>query len=154
MKNDTTRERREQTALAGYLKDRGQKMTRPRRTVLDAFLRIESHVSAEDLLAAVRRVDPAIGQATVFRTIRLLADAGIAREARTTDGARQYEHAFGHAHHDHLVCIRCGKVLEFQDDELERLQERVYRRHGYEPSGHRMELQGVCPSCARKQTRG
>jgi Fur family transcriptional regulator, ferric uptake regulator len=134
--------------LERYLRGRGQKMTLPRLTVLKAFLGTERHVTAEELFAVARRLDPAIGQATVFRTIKLLADAGIARETGTAGGAKSYEHSFRHAHHDHLVCIRCGKVVEFHEDGLERLQERVYRRNGYEPIGHRLELQGLCPACA------
>jgi Fur family transcriptional regulator, ferric uptake regulator len=143
---------REGEVLESYLRGQGQKMTLPRLTVLKAFLGVESHVTAEELLAVSRRLNPRIGQATVFRTVKLLADAGIARETGTAGGGKSYEHAFGHAHHDHLVCIRCGKVVEFQDDGLERIQERVYRRHGYEPIGHRLELQGLCPSCDRPGT--
>jgi Fur family ferric uptake transcriptional regulator len=140
---------KEGAVLDRYLRDRGQKMTLPRQTVLKAFLGIESHVTAEELLAVARRLNPTIGQATVFRTIKLLTEAGIAREAVTVEGGKRYEHAYGHAHHDHLVCIRCGKVVEFQDGDLERLQERVYHRNGYEPIGHRLELQGLCRACAK-----
>jgi Fur family transcriptional regulator, ferric uptake regulator len=139
---------KEGEVLERWLRDRGLKMTRPRLTVLKAFLGVRSHVTAEELLAVARRLDPEIGQATVFRTIRLLAEAGIAREAHSAGGGRRYEHAYGHAHHDHLVCIRCGEVREFTEPELERIQERVYRRHGYQPVGHRLELQGLCPACA------
>jgi Fur family ferric uptake transcriptional regulator len=136
--------------LEAYLRERDLKMTRPRREVLEAFLGIEEHVSAEGLFDAARVLDPGIGQATVFRTVKLLADAGIARETYAPDGAKTYEHAFGHAHHDHLVCSECGAVVEFTDSAVERAQEAVYRRHGFVPVSHTMELVGVCPSCARK----
>jgi Fur family transcriptional regulator, ferric uptake regulator len=139
----------ERMVLAEYLRDRGQKMTGPRETVLDAFLKLERHVSAEELLEAARRLDPSIGQATVFRTIKLLAEAGLAREACPDEGARRYEHAYRHDHHDHLVCVSCGALVEFRDEAIERAQEAIYRRHGYRPSGHVLELKGECPSCAR-----
>ena len=138
----------ESSVLESYLKERGQKMTGPRRTVLRAFLSLERHVTAEDLRAAARRLDPGIGQATVFRTVKLLVEAGLAREARQADGGRQYEHAYRHEHHDHLVCVDCGKVVEFRDEALERAQDAVYRAKGFAPGGHRLELWGRCPACS------
>ena len=144
----------EREVLKDYLRERGQKMTAPRETVLDVFLSIEHHVTAEELFAAARRLDPTIGQATVFRTIKLLADAGLARAACPDEGAKHYEHAYRHAHHDHLVCIDCGAIVEFRDDAIEKAQEAIYRKHGYQPSGHRFELQGYCPACARKRRSG
>jgi Fur family transcriptional regulator, ferric uptake regulator len=142
---------KEGEVLERYLRGRGLKLTLPRLTVLKAFLGVESHVTADELLAVARRLDPRIGQATVFRTIRLLAEAGIAREAGSAEGGRRYEHAYGHAHHDHLVCIGCGEVREFTEAELERMQERIFRNFGYRPIGHRLELQGLCPACADKR---
>lgn len=141
----------ERTALQSWLRDRGQKMTSTRETVLRAFLEIEGHVTAEALLAAARRIDPGIGQATVFRTVRLLADAGLAREACQDDGARTYEHAFHHSHHDHLRCVRCGRIVEFCDPGIEKAQEAVFSRHGFTATGHRMELLGICPDCGEEQ---
>jgi Fur family transcriptional regulator, ferric uptake regulator len=142
--------RGERAVLEEYLRERGQKMTSPRETVLDAFLELERHVTAEELLGAARRIDPSIGQATVFRTIKLLAEAGLAREACLEDGARHFEHAYRHEHHDHLVCVSCGGVVEFKDEAIERAQEAIYRKHGFRPSDHRLELLGTCPSCARR----
>ena len=141
----------ERKILEAYLRERGQKMTGPRETVLDAFLRLESHVTAEELLSAARRIDPTIGQATVFRTIKLFADAGLARGACPDEGARRFEHAYRHAHHDHLICVGCGTVVEFQDEALEKAQHAIYRTHSYKPSSHRLELRGYCPSCAKKR---
>lgn len=140
----------ERQVLEDYLRERGLKMTGPRETVLDAFLKLERHVTAEDLLAAARRIDPSIGQATVFRTIKLLSEAGLAREACPDEGAKRYEHAYRHEHHDHLVCLGCGAIVEFKDPGIERAQEAIYRKYGYRPAGHQMELQGYCPSCIRK----
>ncbi len=134
--------------LQGYLRQRGLKMTRPREAVLRAFLDAEGHVTTDTLITAARRIDPRIGQATVFRTVKLLTEAGLARGACTDDGPRQYEHAYRHRHHDHLVCVQCGAVVEFADRVIEKAQEAIYRKYGYQSSGHRMELLGRCPSCA------
>lgn len=142
----------ELTIFEGYLRERGLKMTGPRGTVLRAFLSQERHVTAEEVFTAARLIDPSIGQATVFRTIKLLADAGLAKEACRDDGARQFEQAFGHGHHDHLVCLACGTTIEFVDPAIEAAQEAVYRIHGFEPSGHRLELLGYCSACAGKRT--
>lgn len=141
----------ERQVLEEYLRERGQKMTQPREAVLAAFLKLERHVSAEELLAAARRIDPSIGQATVFRTIKLFAEAGLAREACSDEGVKRYEHAYRHEHHDHLVCIGCGAIVEFKDPAIERAQDAIYARYGYKPSGHVMELQGYCPACARRR---
>jgi len=137
----------ERAILEGYLKSRGLKMTKARDTVLTAFLGLESHVSADAVYEAARLIDPGIGQATVFRTIKLLSDSGLAREACRDDGARRYEHAYNHAHHDHLTCVQCGAVVEFIDPDIERAQESVYSRYGFKSSGHRLELYGLCPRC-------
>jgi Fur family ferric uptake transcriptional regulator len=140
----------EHSVLEEYLRDRGLKMTMTRRTVLDAFLKIERHVTVEELLEASRRTDPSIGQATVFRTIKLLAEAGLARETCSEDGSRRFEHAYQHTHHDHLVCVNCGSIVEFSDAAVERAQNAVYRRYGFKPVAHRMELKGLCPHCAQQ----
>lgn len=141
----------ERAILERYLKSRGLKMTRARETVLTAFLGLESHVSAESVYEAARNIDPGIGQATVFRTIKLLVEAGLAREASRDDGARHYEHAWNHAHHDHLRCVSCGAVVEFADTNIERAQDAVYRRYGFRSTGHRLELFGLCPACSGKK---
>lgn len=137
-----------------YLKGQGLKMTGPRLAVLEAFLGIERHVSAEGLYDAVRAADPGIGQATVFRTVKLLVAAGLAREAGIMEGMRHYEHAFRHPHHDHLICETCGKLVEFESPALEKAQNAVYAANGYSPTGHRLELFGVCPACAKRSARG
>lgn len=144
----------ERSILERYLHSRGLKMTKARETVLEAFLGLESHVSADAVYEAARLIDSGIGQATVFRTIKLLADAGLAREACRDDGARRYEHAYNHAHHDHLSCTACGAIVEFTDPAIERAQEAVYRRYGFTSGGHRLELFGLCPACSRATTEG
>lgn len=141
----------EREALERYLRSRGLKMTTARETVLEAFLSLETHVTADAIYEAARQLDPGIGQATVFRTIRLFTDAGLAREACRDDGARQYEHAWRQAHHDHLTCVSCGAIVEFIDPAIEKAQEGIYKKYGFSSSGHRLELYGYCPECRDKQ---
>ena len=138
----------EESVLESFLRKHGQKVTKSRKAVLQAFLSIEGHVTADSLFAEAKKIDPGIGQATVFRTVKLLADAGLAREACQDDGARTYEHAFMHSHHDHLRCERCGRIVEFYDKTIERAQEGVFKHYGFTPLGHRMELLGLCSDCA------
>lgn len=132
-----------------YLRTKDLKMTSPRETVLQAFLATEGHLSAEDVFDAARRIDPGIGQATVFRTLKLLQEAGLARDACacSDEGPRRYEHAYRHSHHDHLLCIRCGKLVEFFDPAIEKAQEKVFKKYGFKAIGHMMELKGLCAEC-------
>ena len=141
----------ERIVFETYLKTRQLKMTLPRETVLQAFVETEGHVSADDILAAARRIDPGIGQATVFRTVKLLADAGLARDACQDEGPRKYEHAYRHSHHDHLLCIGCGAVVEFCDSAIEKAQEKVFAAHGFTATGHTLELRGLCSACAARE---
>ncbi len=134
-----------------YLRAHGQKMTRPRRVILEAFLGTEGHLTIDDILREAKKIDAGIGQATVFRTIRLIASAGLAREALQEDGARTFEHLADHPHHDHLLCVGCGKVIEFLNPSIEKEQQNIFAQYGFEPRGHMMELLGLCPECRAKE---
>ena len=136
-----------------FLRSRDLKMTSPRETVLNAFIRTEGHLSADDILAAARRIDPGIGQATVFRTVKLLSEAGLARDACQDEGPRKYEHAWHHSHHDHLLCVKCGKIVEFCDPAIEKAQDSIFKTYGFRAVGHLMELRGLCPDCALEANR-
>lgn len=144
----------ERRVLEHYIKERGLKLTAARMTVLEAFMSMESHVTAEAVYEAAKRIDPGIGQATVFRAMKLFREAGLAREACHDEGARQFEHAWRHAHHDHLSCVRCGAVVEFVDSAIEKAQEAVFKRYGFKADGHRLELYGICPACVAAPLRG
>lgn len=132
--------------LTRFMKANGLKLTRQREVILRAFLDSGDHVSVDDLLALVRQSSPGVGHATVYRTIKLLVDSGIAQEHKFTDGATLYEPVGDddHDHHDHLICTRCGKIVEFENDDIERLQEEVAAKLGYQLVDHRMQLYGAC----------
>jgi Fur family ferric uptake transcriptional regulator len=131
--------------LNAYLGRRGLRQTKQREAILEVFLEAESHVTSEDLHERVRKRNPEIGAATVYRTLKLLVEAGIARASTFQEGATVYERAG--EHHDHLICQGCGEIIEFECDEIERLQAVIAREHGYRLTRHRHHLFGFCPRC-------
>ena len=135
----------EKKALASYLEDHNLKHTRQREAILEVFLEVEGHITGEELHRRVRRKFPAIGYTTVYRTMKLLCEAGLASERHFDDGVTRFE--IQHEHHDHLVCVRCGKIVEFECSMIESAQERIVKAHGFRLLRHRHELYGHCPSC-------
>lgn len=133
-----------------FLSSRGLKNTPQRRLIVETFLETTEHVTTEDLYALVRAIDPKVGQATVYRTLRLLCEAGIARELHFGDGMASYEPAEGD-HHDHLICTSCGKNLEVLDETIEELQVKLAAEHGFTLTSHRMYLYGICSECSKKK---
>ena len=117
-----------------------------RELILETLAAVEGHITAEELLREVRVRDGRIGAATVYRTLRVLQDSGIVAERHFEGGASRFE-LLGDAHHDHLICTVCGKIVEFEDDIIEREQQRVAEQEGFELLMHRHELYGVCAPC-------
>ena len=124
-------------------------MTAQRKKILDVFLRMEGHFSSEELYARTKRVDPRVGYTTVYRTLRLLCECGLAEERHFRDGLTRYELGHTREHHDHLVCVKCGTIVEFENDHIERLQRKVAEANGFKLVDHRHELYGQCSSCRR-----
>lgn len=121
-----------------------------RELILETFASIGRHVTAEELLRAVRARDARIGAATVYRTLRVFQESGIVAERHFEGGATRFE-LMGDEHHDHLICTVCRVIVEFEDDAIEREQNRVARQHDFELRSHRHELYGVCASCRKKR---
>ena len=139
------------TKFAEFIARKKLKMTPQRRRILEVFLSEEGHVTSEELYQKVRRNYDGIGQATVYRTLKLLADSGLAKAVEFGDGALRYEILYGQSHHDHLICESCGVNVEVVDPAIERLQEEVARRHGFALTGHKLYLYGICPECQKKR---
>jgi Fur family ferric uptake transcriptional regulator len=129
----------------------GLRSTEQRRLIVEAFFESHEHVTLDQLLERVRAADSRVGYATVYRTMKMLADGGIAHERKFGDGFTRYELADEGAHHDHLICIHCGTIQEFEEPLIEDLQERVATRYGFEVHHHKHELYGRCRSCAEKR---
>jgi len=134
-----------------YLRDNGLSMTPQRKVIVETFLETEGHFSAEELCTLVKRKMPELGQATIYRSLKLLVDSGLADAIDPGDGMTLYEHSYGHAHHDHLICVTCGKKVEMCDEAIEERQEQVAAEHGFTLTRHRMYLYGLCGDCQAQQ---
>ena len=136
--------------LEKYMDKNGLRSTSQRRLVSETFFRSTGHLSIEDLLATVREADSKIGYATVYRTLKLLKDCGLAYERHFGDGVSRYEVALEDEHHDHLICLDCGKIVEFENDEIERLQDELAKKNGFTLKRHVHELYAI----GRRDDRG
>src|SRR5205814_4472557 len=141
----------EQEVFHQHIQKQGLKRTAQRDLILDVFLNTEAHESGEDLYQLVREKDPTVGQTTVYRTLRLLTDAGLAREVRFGDGRAHYEHNYKHQHHDHMICSECGKIIEFYSPELEAIQDAMAAKHKFQLTSHLLRMIGICAQCRQKK---
>lgn len=133
--------------LNTYLSKNHLKSTKQRDAIVDTFFNLrDRHVRIDDLLDVVRKKNPEIGYATVYRTLKLLVAAGVANQSHFNDGQSRFEVTSTH-HHDHIICTGCGKIVEFENDTIEDLQHQIAKRHKFKLTGHKMELYGVCEAC-------
>lgn len=144
---DTSDRQTPHQAFTSYLQEHRLKITPQRRMILDIFLLEPGHVSSEELYAKVKRRDTTIGQATVYRTLKLLAGCGLAEAVSFADGITRYEPHFGVDHHDHLICEACGRTIEIVDPVIERRQEELAAKYGFRLRRHKMDLYGLCQDC-------
>jgi len=124
-----------------------------RELILETLAELGRHVTAEELLRAVRARDPRIGAATVYRTLRVFQESGLVAERHFEGGATRFE-LVSDEHHDHLICTSCSTIIEFEDEAIERDQHRVAQAYGFLLREHRHELYGICPSCQQRAARG
>jgi Fur family ferric uptake transcriptional regulator len=141
--------REEQKVLAAYLLRHRLKRSAQREAILDAFVKAGHHVSVEDLLKIVRRRHPDVGRTTIYRSLKLFKDAGLASEL-AFGGEARFEPVWNRDHHDHFVCVSCGAIFEFRSPEIERLQEEIASGIGFSIDGHRHHIFGRCRRCAAK----
>jgi Fur family ferric uptake transcriptional regulator len=139
----------EQEVFLEHIQKKGLKRTSQRDLILDVFLGTEAHLSSEDLYRLVHKKDPTVGQTTVYRTLKLLTEAGLAREVRFGDGLTHYEHNYKHEHHDHMICSECGRIIEFFSAELEAIQDAMAAKHKFEVTEHLLRILGICAECRR-----
>lgn len=126
---------------------KGLRSTRQRDLILDIFLSTHQHVSVEELYLKVKASNSDIGHATVYRTLKLFSEAGLAREILLHDGQTRYEHVVAGEHHDHLICTGCNSIIEFENETIEQLQTEIAARHGFLIKNHKLELYGLCSTC-------
>lgn len=137
----------EKAILMEHIQKAGLRRTIQRDLILETFLNTEEHVTSEDLHGLVHRKDPTIGLTTVYRTLKLLTNAGLAREVGFGDGKTYYEHHYNHDHHDHMICTECGRVIEFVSPEIEELQDQMASNFDFRPTHHSLRMWGVCAEC-------
>jgi Fur family ferric uptake transcriptional regulator len=145
--------REERQVLSTYLTRNRLKRSAQREAILDAFVRAGHHVSVEDLLKIVRRRHPDVGRTTIYRTLKLFQEAGLASELAFGNEAR-FEPVWKRDHHDHFVCVSCGEIFEFLSPEIERLQTEIAAGIGFRIEGHRHHVFGRCRRCAAKPAGG
>ena len=130
--------------LARYMLDQGLKNTRQRQVIWDLFLASKDHVAIDDMLLRTQERMPGVGYATVYRTMKLFAEAGVAHERHFGDGQTRYEPARVGEHHDHLICVVCGHIFEFEDPIIEERQQEVARQAGMKIVSHHHDIFGQC----------
>lgn len=133
--------------LINYLRDNKLKVTPHRELILETFLNHEGHRSVEDIYRTVREADPRVGYTTVYRTMKLLAECGLARAIDLADGITRYEHLFNHEHHDHMICMECGTSIEFLNPDIESVQDDASEQLGFKVLDHKLQIYGVCRKC-------
>jgi len=138
-------------AIEQFMKSRGLKLTGPRRRVVQKLLSVKGHVAADDLIELLRRDKTPVSKAIVYRTLSLVSQSGLIDGHDFDAGKRLYEPMVGRHHHDHLYCVACGKVIEFEDEGIEKLQDEVVRRHHFTPVYHSHKIFGYCAACVGKQ---
>lgn len=143
--------RPEMRILRQHLAENGLKLTQQRLRIAERFLESEGHLSAEDLYHALSGDGQRVGLATVYRTLKMLVDAGLAQVRHFPDGAARYENVYGEPAHDHLICVDCGKIIEIENPFIDQLYHRAFAEHGFVASGHRIVITGVCSDCQRTQ---
>ena len=130
-----------------FLEKKDLKLTSQRRTILRQAMEAKAHFSAEKLLELSKQADPTTSKATVYRTLALLKESGLLEEQDFGDGKKMYERAQGRAHHDHLICVRCGVIIEFENQKIENLQNTEALKHRFKIVYHSLKLFGFCAKC-------
>jgi Fur family ferric uptake transcriptional regulator len=144
----------EKKIFKGFLKDRGQLFTKERAAVLKKALSYHGHFDPESLYLKIRESGLKASRASVYRTLSLLCECGIIEKVSKTEHGTTYEHIFGHEHHDHMLCILCGNIIEFYSKDLERLQEELCRSLNFKGVSHTLEIRGYCKKCQKKKGNG
>ncbi|GJL77763.1 MAG: transcriptional repressor [Nitrospinaceae bacterium] len=140
--------------LKSYLRESNLRFTPQRQTILEVFLESEGHVEVESLFLEVQKKDASIGIATVYRTMNLFVECGLARENILGAGQKTFEQLYRQGHHDHLICLQCREIVEFEHPLIEKYQLEICQSYGFTLNQHRMEIYGTCSKCQKKRREG
>lgn len=130
-----------------YLQAEGFKLTKKREAILREIVNLKGHFEAEDFIVHLREIGLNISRATIYRTLPRMVKCGILREVRDLNKNFRYEYLAENLHHDHLVCLSCGNILDFNDSTVEKIQIRICEEKKFTPRAHRMEIVGYCKEC-------
>ncbi len=144
---------KEKEIFLEHIQNTGLRRTSQRDLILDIFLKTEEHLTSEDLYWLVQKKDASVGHTTVYRTLKLLTEAGLARDVRFGDGKTYYEHHYDHEHHDHLICTECGRIIEFFSAEIEELQDKMAAKYGFRLTNHSLRMWGICEDCEARENK-
>lgn len=134
-----------------FLREKGLKFTKEREAIVDEVLSRKGHFDLEELHIAMKRDGSRVSRASIYRTLPLLLESGVLEEVERTDKHAHYEHTPAREHHDHMLCVSCGKVIEFYSGALERLQARLCTEQEFDGIGHTLEIKGYCKKCSGKK---
>jgi Fur family ferric uptake transcriptional regulator len=134
-----------------YLREHHQPVTRQRDLVAQAVFLADDHLSVEGIRRVLRQQEEPVGTATVYRTLELLVESGLVRAHDFGEGFKRYEPMGSQAGHEHLICQRCGRVVEFANERLERMLPVLADEHGFQHQRHRLEIYGVCRACRQRE---
>jgi len=139
----------EEIILTESLRMEGKKITDQRRSIIKEVLSSHDHFDVEELFRRMKEKGQRISRASVYRTLKILVELGFLRAIDVGERYSVYEHTYGHPHHEHLICIGCGKIIEFSSEEMERLQDLICIQYRFRPSFHRTQIYGYCEECIR-----
>jgi Fur family ferric uptake transcriptional regulator len=137
--------------FSGYLNSKGLKLTRERRAVLGELFSHREHLEAEELAHSLRRKKARASRATIYRTLDLLVESGIARKVDLGQDHSHYELALDRPHHEHMICLECGRVIEFSDKTIHRSLDELCKRQGFKRTSHRFQVFGYCQECVNRK---
>lgn len=137
----------EKEVFANHLKTKNLKKTDQRFNILDIFLTTTGHISAYELHALIRKQHSNIGFSTVYRTLKLFTECGVANDVNFGDGKARFEKAFRRENHGHLICTKCGHTEEFTSSSVDNVQKQIVSKYGYRAQGFRFEIYGLCSKC-------
>ncbi len=133
-----------------FLEKKGLKFTKERAAVLKGVFSTHNHFDPDDLLINLRRKGIRVSKASIYRTLPLVLECGLVEQVEKVDKHAHYEHTFGHGHHDHLICIKCGKIIALYSEKLERLQVNLCKKEKFRCITHTLEIKGYCSKCNAK----
>lgn len=131
------------------LKQKKLRNTKQRNQILETFLSTNGHISVDELYNILKKTNPKIGYATVYRTLKLLKELKIAEGIKVDNQKILYEHKYHQQHHDHLICVKCNKFIEIISDEIEKLQEKITSKYNFENLDHKLIIYGICKDCKK-----